>query len=124
MKRLCNMSGTTQTAMTYFNMVDNYMHTQDLVQEHIVYHIFVVKVGQEIRKPKDNYSTKKDIEDQDLIHIFYKFKVLVIFMKTIKEWLTTLESISNEILGMNITKEDRLLSMVFSSKEREGLTRC
>lgn len=45
-------------------------------------------------------------------------------MKTIKEWLTTLESISNEILGMNITKEDRLLSMVFSSKEREGLTRC
>lgn len=56
---LCN-SSIARVVMIAYNIICEHMHTQDLVQEHIVYRVFWVKDGWAMPKPE----YEEDIKDK------------------------------------------------------------
>lgn len=56
---------------------------------------------------------KKEIEVRELIRLPCTFKCLTLFTKPCREWLKTVETVSNEIHGNYITKEDQILTIAF-----------
>lgn len=56
---------------------------------------------------------KKEIEVRELIRLPCTFKCLTLFTKPCREWLKTVETVSNEIHGNYITEEDQILTVAF-----------
>jgi hypothetical protein len=84
-RTLYNSSGVEQMKMIAYNIIYENMHTWDIMQEHIVYHVFLIKDGWSMPKPDDKEETKRNIANMELILLPYKFQSLIKFLRPCKE---------------------------------------
>jgi hypothetical protein len=72
---------------------------------------------------KGNGETKHEVKGKILVSLNYEYKFEKEFGKLCNKWLELIESMSNEVLGNFIIKEDRALCAAFRSREKRRLNR-
>jgi hypothetical protein len=93
-----------------------HISTRDLVQEYLQTEHFQLLVGGECRR-------KRKKGKYELLLLPYRFKFQKRFNKPSTEWLELIETMCNEILGNYTKKEDQLMTVAFSTREKRGLNR-
>jgi hypothetical protein len=72
-------------------------------------------------EPKGDGETKHEVKGKRLVSLNYEYKFEKEFGKPCIKWLGLIVSMSNEVLGNFIIKEDRALSAAFGSREKQRL---
>lgn len=107
--------------MITYIIICEHMNVWGLVYEHTTYHVFLVKDGWAMLKPKDEEEIKDKLICQKRAYsTTIQIQPFGKFTKPFKEWLATIETIANKILGNYITKEDRLLIEAFQDQSKRG----
>lgn len=71
-KRLiCYMNFEAQATMVAFNVVCTYIDTRDLVQEHLAFNIWLLRVEWVMPEPKEDSQMK---QEPGLVRLNYKYK--------------------------------------------------
>jgi hypothetical protein len=73
-KPMCNMKGTSQMAMVAFNTICSYICTRDLVQEHLAYRIWPLKVEWSMQESKGDDEMKHEVKGRSFVRLNYEYK--------------------------------------------------
>ncbi len=104
-----DLKGPTWAALGEFEIISEHIGTRDLVQEFLAFRVFPTLKEWEMPKLE---GEKKEGEQ------FKKY-----FKKPCKEWLDTVETMCNEILGNYSKKEDQLMTAAFGTRPKRRLNR-
>jgi hypothetical protein len=66
---------------------------------------------------------KDDVNKLDLVRLPYRFKFQDTFDSPCTEWLKTVETMCNKILGNYTKKQDQLMTVAFGNQEKRRLIR-
>ena len=64
---------------------------------------------------------KEEGNKYELVRLLYQFKFQKSFSRLYAEWLETIETMCNEILGNYTKKEDQLMTTAFGTQEKQKL---
>jgi hypothetical protein len=115
--RIGDLKGPTWAALGEFEIISKNIGTRDLVQEFLAFRVFPTLKEWEMPKLE---GEKKEGE---LVRLPYHFKFKKYFKKPCKEWLDTVETMCNEILGNYSKKEDQLMTAAFGTRPKRRLNR-
>jgi hypothetical protein len=93
--------------------------TCDLVQESLAYRVFPIRSEWAIPKLEKEEGVKASV----LVTLPYQFKEHPMFKGACPEWLGTIETMSNKILGNYTIKEDLLMMASFGVWGKQRMNR-
>jgi hypothetical protein len=100
------MSNKAQTTLVDFNAMCSYIGTRDLVKEHLVFRMWLFANQWEMLKTKEGSPSRQEMEKGGLVYLKYTYWYRNQFGDLDDDWLGTIKSKSNEILG-NFTKKKK-----------------
>jgi hypothetical protein len=100
-----------------FKIIAEHIGTRDLVQEFLAFRVFPTM--KEWTMPK----LKGEKKEGELVRLPYYYKFKKYFKAPCQEWLDTIETMSNEILGNYSKKEDQLMTAAFGTRPKRRLNR-
>jgi hypothetical protein len=101
-----------------FCVVCSFIGTRDLIQEHIAFRVWPLADNWEMPK-----ETIKDTNEGGLVRLKYTFKYGDKFIEPDDDWLKSIETVSDELLGVYSKAEDTALSAAFGGRKKKRLNR-
>jgi hypothetical protein len=101
-----------------FGVVCSFIGTRDLIQEHIAFRVWPLADNWEMPK-----ETVKETDEGGLVRLKYTFKYGDKFVEPDDDWLKSIETVSDELLGVYSKVEDTALSAAFGGRKRKRLNR-
>jgi hypothetical protein len=110
------MDETTEECQSAFGAVCSFIGTRDLMQEHIAFRVWPLADNWEMPK-----ETVKEPDEGGLVRLKYTFKYGDKFVEPDNDWLKSIETVSDELLG-GILKGRRycIISGLRRPKEEEA----
>jgi hypothetical protein len=112
------MDEAAEECQRAFGVVCSFIGTRDLVQEHIAFRVWPLVEKWEMPK-----ETVKEPDEGGLVRLKYTFKYGDKFVEPDDDWLKSIESISDELLGVYSKAEDTALSVAFGGRKKKRLNR-
>jgi hypothetical protein len=101
-----------------FGVVCSFIGTRDLIQEHIAFRVWPLADNWEMPK-----ETVKETDEGGLVRLKYTFKYGDKFVEPDDDWLKSIETVSDELLGIYSKAEDTALSAAFGGRRKKRLNR-
>jgi hypothetical protein len=112
------MNEATEECQRAFGVVCSFIGTRDLTQEHIAFRVWPLADNWEMPK-----ETIKETDEGGLVRLKYTFKYGDKFVEPDDDWLKSIETVSDELLGAYSKAEDTALSAAFGGRKRKRLNR-
>jgi hypothetical protein len=112
------MNEAAEECQRAFGVVCSFIGTRDLVQEHIAFRVWPLVEKWEMPK-----ETIKETDEGGLIKLKYTFQYGDKFVEPDDDWLKSIETISDELLGVYSKAEDTALSAAFGGRKKKRLNR-
>jgi hypothetical protein len=113
------MDEVAEECQRAFGVVCSFIGTRDLIQEHIAFRVWPLADNWEMPK-----ETVKETDEGGLVRLKYTFKYGDKFVEPDDDWLKSIETISDELLGVYSKAEDTALSAAFGAEKRKDSTEC
>jgi hypothetical protein len=97
-----------------FGVVCSFIGTRDLIQEHIAFRVWPLADNWEMPK-----ETVKETDEGRLVRLKYTFKYGDKFVEPDDDWLKSIETVSDELLGVYSKAEDTALSAAFGGRKKK-----
>jgi hypothetical protein len=112
------MNEAAEECQRAFGVVCSFIGTRDLTQEHIAFRVWPLADNWEMPR-----ETVKETDEGGLVRLKYTFKYGDKFVEPDDEWLKSIETVSDELLGVYSKAEDTALSAAFGGRKRKRLNR-
>jgi hypothetical protein len=112
------MDETAKECQRAFDAVCSFIGTRDLMQKHIAFRVWPLADNWEMPK-----ETIKKPDEGGLVRLKYTFKYGDKFVEPDDDWLKSIETISDELLGVYSKAEDTALSAAFGGRKKKRLNR-
>jgi hypothetical protein len=112
------MDETAEECQRAFGTVCSFIGTRDLVQEHIAFRVWPLVEKWEMPK-----ETIKETDEGGLVKLKYTFQYGDKFVEPDDDWLKSIETVSDESLGVYSKAEDTALSAAFGGRKKKRLNR-
>jgi hypothetical protein len=112
------MDEAAEECQRAFGAVCSFIGTRDLMQEHIAFRVWPLVEKWEMPK-----ETVREPEEGGLVRLKYTFKYGDKFVEPDDDWLKSIETISDELLGSYSKAEDTALSAAFEGRKKKRLNR-
>jgi hypothetical protein len=112
------MNEAAEECQRAFDVVCSFIGTRDLVQEHIAFRVWPLVEKWEMPK-----ETVRETDEGGLVRLKYTFQYGHKFAEPDDDWLKSIESISDELLGLYLKAEDTALSAAFGGRKKKRLIR-
>jgi hypothetical protein len=112
------MDEAAEECQRAFGVVCSFIGTRDLVQEHIAFRVWPLAGKWEMPK-----ETVKKSDEGGLIRLKYTFKYGDKFVEPNDDWLKSIETLSDELLGVYSKAENTALSAAFGGRKKKRLNR-
>jgi hypothetical protein len=112
------MDEAAEECQRAFGAVCSFIGTRDLVQEHIAFRIW--PLAEKWEMPKE---TIKESDEGGLVRLKYTFKYADKFIEPDDDWLKSIETLSDELLGAFSKAENNALSAAFGGRKKKRLNR-
>jgi hypothetical protein len=112
------MNEAVEECQRAFGVVCSFIGTRDLVQEHIAFRVWPL-----VEKWEMPQETIKDTDEGGLVRLKYTFKFGDKFVEPDDDWLKSIETVSDELLGVYSKAEDTALSAAFGGRKKKRLNR-
>jgi hypothetical protein len=110
------MDEVAEECQRAFGVVCSFIGTRDLIQEHIAFRVWPLADNWEMPK-----ETVKETDEGELVRLKYTFKYGDKFVEPDDDWLKSIETVSDELLGVYSKAEDTALSAAFGGRKRKRL---
>jgi hypothetical protein len=112
------MTEAAEECQRAFGVVCSFIGTRDLVQEHIAFRIWPL-----VEKWEMPHETIKEADEGELVRLKYTFKFGDKFVELDDDWLKSIETVSDELLGVYSKAEDTAMSAAFGGRKKKRLNR-
>jgi hypothetical protein len=112
------MNEAAEECQRAFGVVCSFIGTRDLVQEHIAFRVWSL-----VEKWEMPQETIKETDEGGLVRLKYTFKFGDKFVEPDDDWLKSIETVSDELLGVYSKAEDTALSAAFGGRKKKRLNR-
>jgi hypothetical protein len=112
------MDEVAEECQRAFGVVCSFIGTRDLIQEHIAFRVWPLADNWEMPK-----ETVKETDEGGLVRLKYTFKYGDKFVEPDDDWLKSIETVSDELLGVYSKAEDTALSAAFGGRKKKRLNR-
>jgi hypothetical protein len=112
------MDETAEECQRAFGAVCSFIGTWDLMQEHIAFRVWPLADNWEMPE-----ETVKKPDEGGLVRLKYTFKYGDKFVEPDDDWLKSIETVSDELLGVYSKAEDTALSAAFGGRKKKRLNR-
>jgi hypothetical protein len=112
------MDEVAEECQRAFGVVCSFIGTRDLIQEHIAFRVWPLADNWEMPK-----ETVKETDEGGLVRLKYTFKYGDKFVEPDDDWLKSIETVSDELLGVYSKAEDTALSAAFEGRKKKRLNR-
>jgi hypothetical protein len=112
------MNETAEECQRAFGVVCSFIGTRDLTQEHIAFRVWPLADNWEMPK-----ETVKETDEGVLVRLKYTFKYRDKFVEPDDDWLKSIETVSDELLGVYSKAEDTAMSAAFGGRKKKRLNR-
>jgi hypothetical protein len=112
------MNEAAEECQRAFGVVCSFIGTRDLVQEHIAFRVWPLVEKWEMPK-----ETIKETDEGGLVKLKYTFQYGDKFVEPDDDWLKSIETVSDESLGVYSKAEDTALSAAFGGRKKKRLNR-
>jgi hypothetical protein len=112
------MNEAAEECQRAFGVVCSFIGTRDLVQEHIAFRVW--PLAEKWEMPQE---TIKETDEGGLVRLKYTFKFGDKFVEPDDDWLKSIETVSDELLGVYSKAEDTALSAAFGGRKKKRLNR-
>jgi hypothetical protein len=112
------MNEAAEECQRAFDVVCSFIGTRDLVQEHIAFRVWPL-----VEKWEMPQETIKETDEGGLVRLKYTFKFGDKFVEPDDDWLKSIETVSDELLGVYSKAEDTALSAAFGGRKKKRLNR-
>jgi hypothetical protein len=112
------MDEVAEECQRAFDVVCSFIGTRDLIQEHIAFRVWPLADNWEMPK-----ETVKETDEGGLVRLKYTFKYGDKFVEPDDDWLKSIETVSDELLGVYSKAEDTALSAAFGGQKKKRLNR-
>jgi hypothetical protein len=112
------MDEVAEECQRAFDVVYSFVGTRDLIQEHIAFRVWPLADNWEMPK-----ETVKETDEGGLVRLKYTFKYGDKFVEPDDDWLKSIETVSDELLGVYSKAEDTAFSAAFGGRKRKRLNR-
>jgi hypothetical protein len=112
------MNEAAKECQRAFGVVCSFIGTRDLVQEHIAFRVWPLVEKWEMPK-----ETIKETDEGGLVKLKYTFQYGDKFVEPDDDWLKSIETVSDELLGVYSKAEDTALSAAFGGRKKKRLNR-
>jgi hypothetical protein len=112
------MNEAAEECQRAFDVVCSFIGTRDLVQEHIAFRIWPLVEKWEMPK-----GTVRETDEGGLVRLKYTFQYGDKFVEPDDDWLKSIETVSDELLGLYSKAEDTALSAAFEGRKKNRLNR-
>jgi hypothetical protein len=112
------MNEAAEECQRAFGVVCSFIGTRDLVQEHIAFRVWPLVEKWEMPK-----ETIKETDEGGLVRLKYTFKYRDKFVEPDDDWLKSIQTISDELLGVYSKAKDTALSAAFGGRKKKRLNR-
>jgi hypothetical protein len=112
------MDEAAEECQRAFGVVCSFIGTRDLIQEHIAFRVWPLADNWEMPK-----ETVKETDEGGLVRLKYTFKYGDKFVEPDDDWLKSIETVSDELLGIYSKAEDTTLSAAFGGRRKKRLNR-
>src|SRR5688572_12175524 len=112
------MGEVVEECQRAFGVVCSFIGTRDLIQEHIAFRVWQLADNWEMPK-----ETVKETDEGGLVRLKYTFKYGDKFVEPDDDWLKSIETVSDELLGIYSKAEDTALSAAFGGRRKKRLNR-
>jgi hypothetical protein len=112
------MDETAKECQRAFGAVCSFIGTRDLMQEHIAFRVWPLADNWEMPE-----ETVKEPDEGGLVRLKYTFKYGDKFVEPDDDWLKSIETVSDELLGVYSKAEDTALSAAFGGRKKKRLNR-
>jgi hypothetical protein len=102
------MNEAAEECQRAFGVVCSFIGSRDLTQEHIAFRVWPLADNWEMPK-----ETIKETDEGGLVRLKYTFKYGDKFVEPDDDWLKSIETVSDELLGAYSKAEDTALSAAF-----------
>jgi hypothetical protein len=113
------MDEVAEECQRAFGVVCSFIGTRDLIQEHIAFRVWPLADNWEMPK-----ETVKETDEGGLVRLKYTFKYGDKFVEPDDDWLKSIETVSDELLGVYSKAEDTALSAAFGGRKGKDSTEC
>jgi hypothetical protein len=110
------MDETVEECQRAFGAVCSFIGTRDLMEEHIAFRVWPLADNWEMPE-----ETVKEPDEGGLVTLKYTFKYGDKFVEPDDDWLKSIETISDELLGVYSKAEDTALSSAFGGRKKKRL---
>jgi hypothetical protein len=112
------MDEATEECQRAFGVICSFIGTRDLVQEHIAFRVWPLAGKWEMPK-----ETIKESDEAGLVRLKYTFKYGDKFVEPDDDWSKSIETLSDELLGVYSKAENTALSAAFGGRKKKRLNR-
>jgi hypothetical protein len=112
------MDEAAEECQRAFGVICSFIGSRDLVQEHIAFRVW--PLAEKWEMPKD---TIKESDEGGLVRLKYTFKYADKFVEPDDDWLKSIETLSDELLGAYSKAENTALSAAFGGRKKKRLNR-
>ena len=112
------MDEVAEECQRAFGVVCSFIGTRDLIQEHIAFRVWPLADNWEMPK-----ETVKETDEGGLVRLKYTFRYGDKFVEPDDDWLKSIETVSDELLGVYSKAEDTALSAAFGGRKKKRLNR-
>jgi hypothetical protein len=112
------MNEAAEECQRAFGVICSFIGTRDLVQEHIAFRVWPLAGKWEMPK-----ETIKESDEGGLVRLKYTFKYADKFVEPDDDWLKSIETLSDELLGAYSKAENTALSAAFGGRKKKRLNR-
>jgi hypothetical protein len=112
------MNEAAEECQRAFGVVCSFIGTRDLVQEHIAFRVWPL-----VEKWEMPQETIKETDEGGLVRLKYTFKFGDKFVEPDDDWLKSIETVSDELLGVYSKAKDTALSAAFGGRKKKRLNR-
>jgi hypothetical protein len=112
------MDEAAEECQRAFGVVCSFIGTRDLVQEHIAFRVWPLANNWEMPK-----ETVRETDESGLVRLKYTFKYGDKFVEPDDDWLKSIETLSDELLGIYSKAEDTAMSAAFGGRRKKRLNR-
>jgi hypothetical protein len=112
------MDKVAEECQRAFGVVCSFIGTRDLIQEHIAFRVWPLADNWEMPK-----EIVKETDEGGLVRLKYTFKYGDKFVEPDDDWLKSIETVSDELLGVYSKAEDTALSAAFGGRKKKRLNR-
>jgi hypothetical protein len=112
------MNEVAEECQRAFEVVCSFIGTRDLVQEHIAFRVWPL-----VEKWEMPQETIKETDEGGLVRLKYTFEYGDKFVEPDDDWLKSIETVSDELLGVYSKAEDTALLAAFGGRKKKRLNR-